>query len=582
LLRLQRSAASSRSARIPSIIPQAAYNSAYNNTFPSNASQYILNIGDTQKTFQPLGYDSGTKAWSLQAPVTIPFEMKAMHDEMGGVYDTMFGRMSGMLGLSNPSSALGFILPFPFSSPPTDVVKGSLESTKIGQLHDGTQIWRIFHNGVDTHPIHTHLFTAQVISRVGQDGQVAQGPFPGGQAVDAQNTGWKDTFFVNPLEITFLALRPTVPTPTEIPFELQDSVRLIDPTLPDGATLPPPGPAGWFDPGGNPIPQILNHTVNFGWEYVWHCHILSHEEMDFMHALVFAVPPLAPTLPAPAIPAPGYTVTGPVNNPTVNLTWVDNSSKEIRFRVERATDAAFTTGLKVSTVPANTVTFADNTVTNNTAYWYRVYAVGPDVGDTQMVNFPTMFAESVSNTLPVTVGAPTSAVPANPSTLTATVLAGPQVRLNWVDNATNETGFSVERCTQSATVTCLLAADYAQIAIAPPKNNTGATSYIDATVTPGNTYFYRVFAVNAIGPSAAPTNQTSAAIPAIPAAPTNFRVSVVKAGGNNYTATLNWVHPGGTSLTNFTVQRATNLAFTTGLTTTTPPGGSGPGVSRRP
>jgi len=81
-----------------------------------------------QKTFQPLGYDAGLLGapgtWNLRPAVTIPFEMKAMHDEMGGVYDTGFGRMSGMLGLSNPSSALGFILPFPFSSPPTDVVKG--------------------------------------------------------------------------------------------------------------------------------------------------------------------------------------------------------------------------------------------------------------------------------------------------------------------------------------------------------------------------------------------------------------------------------------------------------------------------
>ena len=219
-----------------------------------------------------------------------------MHDEMGGVYDTGFGRMSGMLGLTNPSSALGFILPFPYSSPPTDVVKGSLESTKIGELADGTQMWRIFHNGVDTHPIHTHLFTAQVISRVGQDGQVAPGAFPAGQAVDAQDVGWKDTFKVNPLEITFLALRPTVPTPSEIPFELPNSVRLIDPMLPEGATLPPPGPAGWFDPNGNPDRRrSCNHPVNFGWEYVWHCHILSHEEMDFMHSLVFAVPPKAPT-----------------------------------------------------------------------------------------------------------------------------------------------------------------------------------------------------------------------------------------------------------------------------------------------
>ena len=275
----------------PIIVPQAAYDSAYNNTFPSDASQYILNIGDTQKTFQPIDQNG-----VLQPEVTIPFEMKAMHDEMGGVYDTMFGRMSGMLGLTNPNSALGFILPFPYSSPPTDIVKGSLEATPIGQLADGTQLWRIFHNGVDTHPIHTHLFTAQILSRVGQDGQVAPGAFPAGLAVDATDVGWKDTFKVNPLEITFLALRPTVPTPSQVPFELPDSVRLIDPVLPDGAPLPPPGPAGWFDPAGNALAGITNHYVNFGWEYVWHCHILSHEEMDFMHALVFAVPPKAVTI----------------------------------------------------------------------------------------------------------------------------------------------------------------------------------------------------------------------------------------------------------------------------------------------
>ena len=306
------SAASSRSARIPPssrrrpTTPPTTRRSR--RMRPSTSS-----ISGTRR--RPSSRSATTalaNAWSLQPAVTIPFEMKAMHDEMGGVYDTGFGRMSGMLGLTNPTSALGFILPFPFSSPPTDVVKGSLESTKIGELADGTQIWRIFHNGVDTHPIHTHLFTAQVISRVGQDGQVAPGAFPAGRAVDAQDVGWKDTFKVNPLEITFLALRPTVPTPTEIPFELPNSVRLIDPTLPDGATLPPPGPAGWFDPNGNPITEILNHTVNFGWEYVWHCHILSHEEMDFMHSLVFAVPPKAPT---------GLTGAwnGNANNPRVTL-----------------------------------------------------------------------------------------------------------------------------------------------------------------------------------------------------------------------------------------------------------------------
>ncbi len=34
------------------------------------------------------------------------------------------------------------------------------------------QIWKITHNGVDTHPIHFHLFDVQVINRVGWDGAV--------------------------------------------------------------------------------------------------------------------------------------------------------------------------------------------------------------------------------------------------------------------------------------------------------------------------------------------------------------------------------------------------------------------------
>jgi hypothetical protein len=203
------------------------------------------------------------------------------------VYDTLFGRMSGMLGLSLPNSPNHVLIPYGLASPPTDLVKGSLEASPIGVMPDGTQIWRIFHNGVDTHTIHTHLFHAQLVNRLGQDGILLP--------TDPIELGWKDTFRVNPLEITYLAMRPTIPTPAQLPFEAPDSVRLIDPTLPEGATLVPPPPAGWFDPAGNAIPEILNHTLNFGWEYVWHCHILAHEEMDMMHALVFAVPPRAPS-----------------------------------------------------------------------------------------------------------------------------------------------------------------------------------------------------------------------------------------------------------------------------------------------
>jgi hypothetical protein len=535
----------------PIIIPQAAYNSAYNNTFPATAAGQYIQIADTQKTFQPINENG-----ALMPAVTLPLEMKAMHDEMGGVYDTMFGRMSGMLGLSNPTSPVHVLIPYGLASPPTDLVKGSVEGSPIGVLPDGTQIWRIFHNGVDTHTIHTHLFHAQLINRLGQDGIQLQ--------VDPIELGWKDTFRVNPLEITYFAMRPTVPTPDVLPFEVPDSVRLIDPTLPEGATLVPPAPAGWFDPEGNQITEIPNHFVNFGWEYVWHCHILAHEEMDMMHSLVFAVPPRPPLI-------TNATVTGPANNPTVDLTWTDNSIKEAGFTVQRASDFNFTTGLRSFNVAENAVGYSDTTVANNAAYWYRVLAIGNKVGDTATypgsLGFPTMTADSASNIMPVVVGTPTTAVPADPTLLNATVQAGPQVRLTWRDNANNETGFVVERCTVVPPATSC--SNFAQIAVTAAGG--GAETYIDTAVTVGNTYFYQVWAVNALGRSVNPTNTDSATVPAVPAVPANFRVRAVKnATGPNYTATLTWASA--TNPTNFTIQRATNATFTANLRTFTPAG----------
>jgi hypothetical protein len=547
----------------PILVPQAAYNAAYNASFPADASQY-LHIADTSMTFRPIGKDG-----AFQPPVTIPLQMKAMHDEMGGVYDTMFGRMSGMLGLTNPQRGNAFLLPFSYASPPTDVITGSpdIDAAPVGSLADGTQIWRIFHNGVDTHTIHVHLFNAQLINRIGQDNWMVE--------AEPAEFGWKDTFRVNPLEVTFLAMRPIVPTQAQVPFEVPDSIRLIDPTLPEGASLIAPAPAGWFDPAGNPIADMLNHYVNFGWEYVWHCHILAHEEMDMMHALVAAVPPAAPTGPPIAPAGLIATVGGNANNPDVTLSWQDNSGKEVGFRIQRAADAAFTIGLTtfsyVNPVLAtpNTVTYVDSTIASDNRYWYRVIADGPVVGDTWVypasAGFPTASANSVAlttvNNVPVVVGNPPT-VPLAPTNISATHQAGPRVTVAWRDNATNETGFLVERC---AGVGCTA---FAQIAVAPARNNTGNTSYLDLTVVPGSSYLYRVAAVNGAGPSTYVTLATDVAVPTIPAAPSGLTVSTVKANGNNYTATLTWTDRS-TNETNFMIQRATNLAFTAGLSSFT-------------
>ena len=96
--------------------------------------------------------------------------------------------------------------------------------TPIASADDGTQIWKITHNGVDTHPIHFHLFDVQLLNRVGWDGIIRK--------PDANELGWKDTVRISPLEDTIVALRPIVP---KLPFGLPNSIRLLEPVDADSA-----------------------------------------------------------------------------------------------------------------------------------------------------------------------------------------------------------------------------------------------------------------------------------------------------------------------------------------------------------
>ena len=96
---------------------------------------------------------------------------------------------------------------------------------------------------------------------------------------------------MNPLEDILVALQPITPT---LPFPLPDSIRLLDVTAPPGAASPQ---FSELDPYHR---QRHGHhrqrtPVNFGWEYVWHCHILGHEENDMMRPIIFQVPPAAPS-----------------------------------------------------------------------------------------------------------------------------------------------------------------------------------------------------------------------------------------------------------------------------------------------
>lgn len=349
------------------IIPSAEYNSAYNASFPVDP---LIRQDQNSHTFQTV---SGSM-------VTLPIEAKALQDEMGEVFDE-YGRMMVQLGLELPVTMPGAqnFMMYGFASPPVEIIKG-VYASQIGVTEDGTQIWRITHNGVDTHTIHTHLFNVQLINRVAWDGFV----YP----ADPNELGWKETFRVNPLEHTIIALRAVIPE--NLPFQLPNNVRLLDPTMPEGDMLKWPGVAGFFDPMGDPVTfwgtegDIMNHAVNFGWEYVYHCHLLAHEEMDMMHGVVIAVPPAAPS---------DLDVTLQGNKAT--LTWTDNSLNETNFTIQRALDAGFTVELATYTVGANVTTFQDPTnLKNKTTYYYRVFATNT-VGDTVTPNFPTMTIDSL-------------------------------------------------------------------------------------------------------------------------------------------------------------------------------------------
>jgi alpha-tubulin suppressor-like RCC1 family protein len=77
-----------------------------------------------------------------------------------------------------------------------------------------------------------------------------------------------------------------------------------------------------------------------------------------------------------------------------------------------------------------------------------------------------------------------------PSGLTATTVSQTQIDLTWVDNTNNELGFRIERKTGVTGI-------WETIIILGENTN----SYSDTTVTPGNTYYYRIMAYNAFSNS---------------------------------------------------------------------------------
>lgn len=154
----------------------------------------------------------------------------------------VYGRLIQMLGTATPVAPGVFARAY--TDPATEVVAA-------GAL----QVWDIYNLTMDTHPMHFHLVNVQVLGRA---------PFNAKKAIfaptapfvlpDANELGYKETVRMNPGTVTRVAMR----------FDL--------PTLP--ATI-----------AGHPV-VLPNSPRTGGNEYVWHCHILEHEEHDMMRPLI--------------------------------------------------------------------------------------------------------------------------------------------------------------------------------------------------------------------------------------------------------------------------------------------------------
>jgi FtsP/CotA-like multicopper oxidase with cupredoxin domain len=270
----------------------------------------------------------------------IPVKLKSIVEDFDGVY----GRMNALLGTErtsiNPAGQETF--GFDFIEPPTEVIN-----------ENGTQIWFVIHNGIDTHAIHFHLLSVQVVNRVDWAGIV--------KPPDPNERGWKETVRFGPYDNAVLAVRPKKPTST---FPVPTSVRPLD------VTKKPTGLLGTkYNKNTN-----KNPLWNFDWQYVWHCHILGHEENDMMRPFILVTKPFKPA---------NVVATKPPGQVGVNVRWRDNSKNEAGFTVQRATNAAFTQNLTSFLIEAHNgtfvnpggvggnVTFTDNTVVAGTTYYYR-------------------------------------------------------------------------------------------------------------------------------------------------------------------------------------------------------------------
>jgi spore coat protein A len=200
---------------------------------------------------------------STKVPAGVPTRFLTLNE-----YFDEYGRLIQILGDSNAPFGAPYFGTADYSvTPPGMNVAEQRENVSNGV----TEVWEVYNTTGDVHPMHFHLVDVQIINRQLFD----MAAFPGiinfiGSPIapDTNEQGWKETVRMYPGTVTRVMMKFDVPlirnasgNPVTTDNHGAHAVNIINGNA-------PPSPRT----GGN--------------EYVWHCHILEHEEHDMMHALV--------------------------------------------------------------------------------------------------------------------------------------------------------------------------------------------------------------------------------------------------------------------------------------------------------
>jgi hypothetical protein len=192
------------------------------------------------------------------------------------------------------------------------------------------------------------------------------------------------------------------------------------------------------------------------------------------------------------MPLPPQNLLGSSASGQANLVWdASTDANVLGYLVYRATapTGAFAL-LTASRIAATTITDGSGTPGQTYTYMVRTEKLETSTAGT--------YENSSQGSFVTVTVAPGAATPPNPTGLTAANSGSGPVALAWLDHATNETGYRVERRDGPT-------AAYAAIGSAPAD----ATGFSDpGPLVPATTYYYRVVAMGAAGDSA-PSNEAT-------------------------------------------------------------------------